>query len=79
MRKAIYSGPGRKGICICGHFWDRHHLGIIMRDGAEQVSGGGVEYFIPQECEAFGVNEDFGYGCGGGRHCFGYRDALDNG
>ncbi len=28
MRKAICSGPNRSGICVCGHGWQEHHLGI---------------------------------------------------
>ena len=37
-RLAIYSGPDRKGICICGHKWDDHHLGVVLRIGANKVN-----------------------------------------
>lgn len=52
--KARYSGPGRTGICVCGHKWDRHHLGIIMQPGVAEAIGEG---YVPQECEFFGCNE----------------------
>lgn len=75
MREAIYSGPKRSGICVCGHSWEAHHLGMVMKPGAE-VTDGGVEYYIPQECEYYGCNEMSGVDTEGDEHCFGYRDNM---
>lgn len=76
LRKAIYSGPNRSGICKCGHRWDQHHLCMVVRPGAEQTDGG-IEYYLPCECEAFGVNEDGGKDKDGNDHCFGYVDSNE--
>ena len=82
-RPARYSGPDRKGICVCGHKWVHHHLGIVVRPGATKVvseSGWqGREGYIPQECEYFGSNEMGGLDVDGHVHCFGYRDASKEG
>jgi len=78
MRPAIYSGPNRTGICICGHSWDSHHLGLVMRADAVETDGG-PEHYIPQECEAFGANENGGLDGEGKDHCFGYVDAAKEG
>lgn len=77
MRKAIYSGPQRSGICVCGHSWREHHLGMVMRTEAIQTDGG-PEYYIPQECEFFGCNEDGGKDADGNEHCDGYVDDLSS-
>ena len=71
-----YSGPGRSGVCICGHSWEDHHLGCVMNaDYAEATK----ESYVPGECEFFGSNEDGGLDAEGNDHCFGYRDsALPN-
>lgn len=74
MWKARYSGPGRSGICVCGHKWDDHHLGMVARK--EYVDDTG-EAYIAQECEYFGCNEMGGYDEDGNPHCFGYKDSLD--
>ena len=74
LRKAIYTGPNRSGVCVCGHSWERHHLGLVMRIGAEKTDGGDENY-VPQECEAFGCNEMGGLDSNGDVHCFGYRDS----
>jgi len=78
-RDAIYSGPGKSGICICGCAWDDHHLGMVARLGRTLTKQGTYEYYIPQECERYGFNE-----CGGMKfnetteeweyHCNGYQD-----
>ena len=73
-RPAIYSGPNRSGVCVCGHKWDQHHLGVVMR---QVMTDGGEELYIPQECEAYGVNEDGGKDADGNPHCDGYRDAAN--
>ena len=73
MRKAIYSGPGRSGVCVCGHSWKDHHLGMVMRADAVETDGG-PEYYVPQECEHYGSNEDGGKDADGNPHCDGYRD-----
>lgn len=74
--KPRYSGPNCSGICVCGHSWDEHHLGIVVRPEYVQETG---ENYIPQECEHYGFNavngmrynEDTGLW---EDHCFGYRD-----
>ena len=70
IRPRQYSGIGRSGICICGHPWDEHHLGVKMRD----LENG--EAYIPGECEFYGCNEDGGLDADGKDHCFSYRDAA---
>lgn len=71
----LYSGPGKSGICICGHSWEDHHLMLVARQAYVDATHEG---YIPGECEAYGSNE-----CGGlmpgldGEwidHCRGYRD-----
>lgn len=56
VRKAIYSGSNRSGICVCGHRWDEHHLGVVARSEATEPDGG-PEGYIPQECEHFEFDE----------------------
>ena len=52
--EARYSGPNRLGVCICGHSWDHHHLGMVMRqDYIDETH----ESYIPQECCHYGNNE----------------------
>ena len=76
MRKAIYSGPERSGVCVCGHPWNEHHLSVVMR--ADRVmTDGGREGYIPEECEFYGFNENGGLDLDGNEHCRGYRDTLD--
>ncbi len=75
MRAAVYSGPGRTGVCICGHSWEDHHLGMILNhtgDGPDAMK----EAYIPQECEFYGNNEMGGLDDDGNEHCFGYRDSA---
>ena len=74
MRKAIYSGPDRSGICVCGHSWQDHHLCMVMRQDAVMTDGG-EENYIPCECEVFGSNEDGGLDAEGNAHCHGYKDS----
>lgn len=73
-----YSGPDRSGICVCGHPWNAHHLGVVMRqEYVEQTK----EIYIPQECEAHGFNEAGGLKLVDGEwvdHCQGYIDSLEN-
>jgi len=77
--KPLYSGPGKSGICKCGHPWDQHHLGIVANiECLKQTK----EEYVPQECEHYGCNE-----LGGMMpdpknkngewiyHCGGYEDA----
>lgn len=66
-----YSGPGRTGICVCGHRWDDHHLGIVLNPAYIDATGEG---YFPQECEFWGCNEEGGLDDKGERHCFQYRD-----
>lgn len=76
MRPAIYSGEGRSGICMCGHSWEDHHLGIVMNEKSLQVHNGELEGYIPQECEFYGCNEEGGLDAEGNDHCSQYRDSL---
>lgn len=67
-----YSGPGKSGICKCGHSWQNHHLGVVMnRDFYEATH----EAYVPQECEFYGFNEMGGKDRNGNDHCFNYEDA----
>src|SRR3990167_1307440 len=75
-REPIYGGPNRSGVCICGHSWEDHHLGMVVRLGRYLTTDGHREYSIPQECEYFGCNEDGGLDADGNPHCFGYQDSL---
>ena len=71
-----YSGPNRTGICVCGHGWEAHHLGMVMRKEYIEQTGEG---YIAQECCFFGCNEY------GGMmptedgpwvsHCYSYQDS----
>lgn len=61
---------------MCGHPWDRHHLGIVVRPEYIEETGEG---YIPQECEHYGFNEMGGLDAEGNHHCSGYRDTEDNG
>jgi len=67
-----YSGPGRTGICTCGHRWDEHHLGMVMQQRYIDETGEG---YIAQECEHFGFNEMGGLDKDGNEHCFRYEDS----
>jgi len=49
-----YSGPGKSGICKCGHSWEDHHCGIVLNEEYYRATG---EVFVPQECEFYGCNE----------------------
>ncbi len=72
--KPRYSGPGRTGICKCGHSWEEHHLGCVMN---MEYADATHEAYIPQECEAFGFNECGGLMYENGKwedHCHSYED-----
>ena len=75
MRPARYSGPNRSGICKCGHSWEDHHLGMIMKSDYIETEAG-PEIYLPQECEYYGANEDGGKDADGNPHCYGYEDSL---
>lgn len=68
VRKAIYSGPNRSGVCVCGHKWDEHHLAMVLRPEAIETDGG-PEAYIPQECEHFGFDEMGGLDHEGNPNC----------
>ena len=71
-----YSGPNRSGICVCGHKWEEHHLGIVMNP--DYVKGT-KEGYIPDECEHYGFNEVGGKEYKDGEwvdHCQSYRCLL---
>lgn len=61
------------GMCICGHKWDRHHLGMIVNPEAYEIMGPSYA----QECEAFGFNETGGLNPDGSDHCHHYIDVED--
>ena len=67
--KKIYSG-----ICICGHSWEDHHLGIVMNEDYRKATG---EAYFPEECEFYGFNESGGLDSWGRNHCFKYKDKDD--
>ena len=74
--KPKYSGPENSGICICGHSWKEHHLGIVLKQSYIDATGEG---YIPQECEFYGCNEDGGLKYNPEteeyqEHCFNYVD-----
>ena len=69
--KPRYSGPGHTGICVCGHGWADHHLGLVMNPAYVEATG---ENYIPQECDFYGCNEEGGLDLEGKAHCFEYRD-----
>ena len=68
-----YSGPKRSGVGVCGHPWDEHHLGVVLREEYRDDTG---EAYIPEECEHFGFNEMGGLDAYGKEHCWGYRDSM---
>lgn len=73
MNLPRYSGPNRSGVCICGHTWNDHHLGIVMNpDYVDETQEG----YIPQECEFYGWNETGGLDENGQPHCGTYIDSM---
>jgi hypothetical protein len=68
FRKIIYSG-----ICLCGHSYEEHHLGVVANPEAAAVIGD----YLPQECEFFGFNENGGLDENGNEHCRHYVDTED--
>lgn len=72
MNKARYSGPGRTGICICGHPWQEHHMGVVLNEAYWADTG---ERYILGECEHFGFNETGGLDAEGNVHCTKYVDS----
>lgn len=72
--RARYSGPGRSGVCRCGHHFSDHHLCCVMNQEYLDQTG---ESWIPDACLFYGCNEEEGLGPNGEPHCFNYRDSLD--
>ena len=75
MREARYSGPNRRGVCVCGHSWQAHHLSKVMRQEYVEETGEG---YIPDECCFYGSNEVGGLQYVDGEwipHCSGYKDS----
>lgn len=70
--KPRYSGPNNSGVCICGHDWTEHHLGVIMNEDYFEATG---ESYLPEECEAYGSNEMGGLDSEGNNHCQRYKDS----
>ena len=70
----VYSGPGKSGICVCGHRWEQHHLFCVMKqERIEQTHEG----YILGGCLAHGFNEVEGMMLVDGEwveHCYEYRD-----
>lgn len=65
MKPIIYSG-----VCMCGHSWEEHHLGMVMRPEIAAVIGP----YVPGACLKYGSNEDEGLDEHGELHCAGYVD-----
>ena len=72
--KPRYSGPNRSGMCKCGHHWQDHHLGMVVKQEYIDATN---EYYIPQECGVFGFNEMGGLDENGDPHCYGYVDSEE--
>ena len=68
-----YSGPNRSGMCVCGHSWEDHHLGMVMNSDYFEAT---KEAYIAQECEFYGFNEMGGLDPEGNDHCHSYKDTL---
>ena len=66
-----YSGPGKSGVCRCGHHWSSHHCGIVMNQDYLDQTG---EDCVPGGCLEYGFNETEGLGPNGEPHCFNYED-----
>ena len=62
----IYSG-----ICLCGHIYADHHIGIVMSVKVAVEKG---TCMVPDVCCRYGCNEDEGLDRDGNVHCFGYVD-----
>lgn len=65
------------GVCVCGHSYEDHHLGLIMNSEIlaeirEQEPN--HPPYLPQECEYFGCNETGGLDTDGNIHCDNYQD-----
>lgn len=71
MIERIYTGPGKCGICQCGHPVDDHHLSWVMSRTAVEETG---EAYIPGACLAYGCNEYEGFDADGNVHCMSYKD-----
>lgn len=71
-----YSGPGRTGVCVCGHSYDMHHCGIVMNADYFAQTG---EEVVPGGCCFYSCNEGEGLGPDGEPHCFNYVDAGEAG
>jgi hypothetical protein len=69
-----YSGPGKCGVCVCGHPVEDHHCGVVCNPAYYAQTG---EELVPQECEFYGCNEDGGLDDKGELHCGHYVDAGD--
>ena len=65
FKKIIYSG-----VCLCGHSYGNHHLGMIANPEAYKIMGP----YLPQEGEYCGCNEYGGMDEEGEIHCCGYID-----
>jgi len=74
VHKPRYSGPNRSGMCVCGHSWEDHHLGMVMNQDYWLATD---ESYVPQECEYYGFNEMGGCGPDGKMHCQNYRDTME--
>lgn len=74
--KPKYSGPGKTGVCVCGHSVFDHHLGVVMNVAYYEQT---QEAYVPQECEFYGCNKEGGMMPGPDGewidHCFGYQDS----
>lgn len=62
------------GVCLCGHSWESHHLGMVMNEEYFTLTG---EATVPQECEYYGCNETGGQDASGNLHCNWYADRYN--
>lgn len=65
------------GMCVCGHSWEEHHLGVIMNtEYMDYLDKNCPDHpcYLPGECEHFGSNESGGYDSEGEEHCHQYED-----
>ena len=50
VSKSIYSGPGRTGVCKCGHRWEDHFLEVTQNEDYYQETS---EMYIPLQCQFY--------------------------
>ena len=69
--RPVYSGPGKSGVCVCGHLAEEHHRCAVMN--LEYLEATGEEWVLC-ECEFYDCNEGGGLDEHGQPHCGRYQD-----